>query len=1001
MRKTKEEKKQFKSKLKEYKLFLKSFNSYQMDQDQDKLKSMELFNDELIASKKFWYKRLTKKFQQIKYLVNKWNEYMHIISAFSYENYLQNIDHLLPTDEIKNFETLDFLVSNHIINKQTCDFIKCMNEIKIYNDDIKQQYKLFKQYSIDINDFNKMEYLNQNYQQMLRDKSQKLKEELHKYKKCFYDFNIMLNIETFIRNHNLLYLQASIRNDLFDNINGKSLDKEQREAILKDENALLVIAGAGSGKTLTICGKIKYLLEKEHINPNDILCLSYSVKSVNDLRQKLNLINSELEVSTFHSLGLKILNTAEHKVQNVDDQFDNRIEEYFRTEITSKPEMMKKVIDFCGLYLNNYYKGVIEEQIDAVNDSKSDNFKTQREALKSLGNTNNKITLKKEKVKSYEELIIANYYFINGINYEYEQPYKIDLGTSEKRQYKPDFYLRDYDIYHEHYGIDKNGRNGRFSETENIKYNEIKEWKEQIHLQYKTKCINTFSYEFKEGNIFKHLDEHLQRHNVKFRKLNDAEILDCWNSNYQGWDFSIFIHIMKHFLSLYKGKYENEYGFNELLKKCSYNSDCKRTTLFLEIAKDIYLYYKNLLNSLNRIDFDDMILKSINVIKTVDKSLFNYKYIIVDEFQDISHSRIKLLKNLIHRSDAKLFAAGDDWQSIYSFNGCDINIFLDFKHHFPSGEISKITTTYRNSQELQDIAVYFVTKNQNQIKKNIKSNITLENPIKVAFYYENKMHQCLDYVLDNIELKNPNASVLLLGRNNSDIEYYLNEDFKIKGNNNSKIMKLSSNKYKDFDIKFATVHGSKGLEDEFVVIINANDAATGFPNKIEDDSIINLVLDKAQGYDFDEERRLWYVALTRTKSYTYVIADMKKPSVFLREIYNACDIIFPQEKKNSQNIITKLKSFPCKECNQGELLGNFFKDYYKCNMCRCTIKATDLINPEFCGRCGDYLIWYEKKDGSHFQKCRSYKKCQPKQKSYNYKYTSNKKFRKGKKAFYH
>ena len=95
----------------------------------------------------------------------------------------------------------------------------------------------------------------------------------------------------------------------------------------------------------------------------------------------------------------------------------------------------------------------------------------------------------------------------------------------------------------------------------------------------------------------------------------------------------------------------------------------------------------------------------------------DFKYIIVDEYQDISRQRFDLTKALSEVCDAKIIAVGDDWQSIYAYAGARIELFTQFKKAMGYGEELKITKTYRNAQEVIDIAGGFIQQNESQLKK--------------------------------------------------------------------------------------------------------------------------------------------------------------------------------------------------------------------------------------------------------------------------------------------
>ena len=246
------------------------------------------------------------------------------------------------------------------------------------------------------------------------------------------------------------------------------------------------------------------------------------------------------------------------------------------------------------------------------------------------------------------------------------------------------------------------------------------------------------------------------------------------------------------------------------------------------------------------------------IYSTKEPKNMKYKYIIVDEFQDTSYIRYKLLKSIITETRAKLICVGDDYQSIYRFNGCDIDMFINFKKYFGYTKILKINNTYRNSQELINVAGTFIMKNKNQIYKKLRSNKHTNKPIIISYksVYE---------ILDILVLKY--KSILILGRNNLDINMFKEKKFV----------------YKDCHIKCMTIHSSKGLEDECVVLLNVVDDPLGLPSKIKNFEILNYVSINGT-YPYDEERRLFYVALTRTKNEIYILTQKNNESIFIKEL---------------------------------------------------------------------------------------------------------------------
>ena len=288
----------------------------------------------------------------------------------------------------------------------------------------------------------------------------------------------------------------------------------------------------------------------------------------------------------------------------------------------------------------------------------------------------------------------------------------------------------------------------------------------------------------------------------------------------------------------------------------------------------LYNYYNNYMVENNLIDFEDIINKCHELLEN-KKVLIEYDYIIVDEFQDISLNRYKLIEKITKISNSKIIAVGDDWQAIFSFAGSDINLFNKFSEE---AKILKITNTYRNSQQLIDIAGSFIMKNNSQIKKHLRSGKKLNNAINIYGYFNNV--RCLCYVLDKLVLEyGINQKILLIGRYNFDIVKYIDNKKILKSNN-----KIIYSKYPCLDITFLTAHASKGLGYDNVIVLNANKGEYGFPSLKKTDKLKKAILNNEEQYLYAEERRLFYVALTRTKNKVYILYKCFNKSIFVKEL---------------------------------------------------------------------------------------------------------------------
>ena len=448
-----------------------------------------------------------------------------------------------------------------------------------------------------------------------------------------------------IYKHNKSFLYDKVNKDYI--INNIKLDIHQKEAIYTNEDSLLILAGAGSGKTLTIQGKIKYIVEELNIKESEILCISFTNKTVLELKNK---ISYKIDIFTFHKLALEIIG------------------DYNKSYTLESSDYLKYVIDEIFLSICNN-----------ISD-------------KTLNSLNNEISS-----------------FIN---------------------------------------------------------------------------------------LFK-------------------------NNNYD----LLFL--------------------NKLIRK--------NKNKMLRVIKSIYLLYQEELDSTLSIDLNDVINLAISLIRKYGFKRY-YKYIIIDEYQDISLNRFNLINEIKKACNSYIFAVGDDFQSIYKFTGSKINFIVNFKKYFKNSKILRLRNTYRNSNELIKLATRFIMKNRNQLRKKLCSNKTLFKPVKIIYYSKNmdiKVNKVLEVLGDNY---------LILGRNTYD--------------------RNMLDKSKEYN--YMTMHKSKGLEVDNVLIINLTSNYNGFPSK-ERNSVTNLILKKDK-YQFEEERRLFYVALTRTRNYVYLFVDKDNPSIFIKEL---------------------------------------------------------------------------------------------------------------------
>ena len=697
-----------------------------------------------------------------------------------------------------------------------------------------------------------------------------------------------------------------------------------------------------------------------------------------------NKLGYNIQATTFHKLGLDILKEANHKVYDVKDDMRKFFEEYFSTKINNNKNMLSNLIDFFAYYLelpadlNNFDSlGKMYEHEKSMDlETVKSKYDKSSYLNKTTSKAEIKVTLNQEKVKSLQEVKIANYLFLHGIKYEYESLYPHQDQKGNKRAYHPDFYLPEYDIYIEHFGVNENNKCPWLPPIEEEKYIEDMLWKKGLHKQNNTKLLCTYSYYFSKGILFEKLEELLKENGVEFKEIN---LEDVFNAVYvtQGKKyFSEFITLCCTFISLFKS---SGYQLSDLdclqYKSSKYNNVYfqNRLKVFKDIIRVLLVEYEQYLKDSEAYDFSDMINLSTKVIKEGFK-VYPYKYVIIDEFQDISFARYKLIKAILDQTNAKLMCVGDDWQSIYRFAGSDINLFTSFEEYFGYTKVMFIEKTYRNSQELIDVVGNFITKNPQQIEKKLKSDKSINNPIAIYHYYGDNYKPELKKMMDDlINEFGTSSSILLLGRTIYDFEM-----LKDSGLFYGKDIENIHYKYSpDVLITFMTVHKAKGLEADNVILLNFENSVLGFPNKIADDPMLEIVLNKPDQYLYAEERRLLYVALTRTKNKSLILCNGDSPSEFKNDLASLNNVIMKDEIASGKDT-----EVLCPKCKTGHLIKRINeqtgKEFIGCSnypKCDYTVNSTKAVeNKRICPKCGGFLSLKTGKYGP-FYGCSNYPNC--------------------------
>lgn len=682
-------------------------------------------------------------------------------------------------------------------------------------------------------------------------------------------------INRLVKQHNegIITFLLDTHKEFFDHCLKYPLDKQQRRSIVSEEENCLVVSSAGSGKTSSIVGKVKYLTEIKKINPQNILLISYTNKAAAELTERMGIAG--LRGYTFHKLALDIIGQTTGQKPSIYENTDALFVKIYH-ELLNDKKFKKSVIEYFIDYQTP------EKEWEKRKNERRQQLSEQKEVR--LKATFPDMDGKTVYVRSEQEQKICFALSSLSVKFRYEEPYEHPLVDEMHSQYKPDFSIyfeqggETKRIYLEHFGVDEHGLvpiwfakdRGITYEEANQKYNDGITWKKAAHEKFGTKLLTTSSADFHYSYIREKLKTLLEKADVSIQEKTDAELYNMVlppNSKHE----KAFIRLVVTFVTLIKSSCKS---VDEVLRQTKNAGDERSTFIIKNIFQPVYKRYIEELANINQIDFTDAILQATDICRSSHP--VKYDYIIVDEFQDISVDRYNFLKVLREGNPpARLYCVGDDWQSIYRFSGSDMALFNQFSDYFGQTEINKIETTYRFGEPLVSLSSQFIQRNEAQIKKNIHPfNPQVKTELQFCDYERRDYCNVIGQLVASIPL---DKSVFLLGRYSFD-DYYLSFMYKSVKEGNRFFYIIGDRK-----IEFLTVHKSKGLEADYVIILQCNKDTYGFPSLVSDDPVLNYVLTTSDQYPYGEERRLFYVAITRAKVKTYILYDRRFPSVFVDE----------------------------------------------------------------------------------------------------------------------
>ncbi|WP_161937872.1 UvrD-helicase domain-containing protein [Serinicoccus chungangensis] len=655
----------------------------------------------------------------------------------------------------------------------------------------------------------------------------------------------------------------------FDTIESSPLTDEQARAVVTYDNRVNVIAAAGSGKTSVMVARAAYAVSRGLTKPEEIVLLAFNRDAATELQTRIRrrfaaagLPAEGVEATTFHAFGLKVIGRATGRKPTVAPWLTNNDDDL---GVLSEIVAELKDSDSHFRYAWDWFRLLLftRPDEDFTEPAAPDAWDHARRATgyRAMDGTT---------VKSEGERWVANFLYLHGVTYEYERPYTYDTADAEHRQYHPDFYYPDIDVWHEHWSLDADG-NPRPGWTD---YLDGMEWKRQLHQQHGTTLVETTWAEVMHGDGLSRLEKELVGHGIRLdwdpdrppargvEVVTDADMLRLVRT--------FMLHVKAN--SLDQQEVERRLGAGLLRNR-------RRASIFLDFYWPIHDAWQARLADGGYVDFEDVLVQAADHLES-GRYVSPHRLVMVDELQDASQARARLTRALVAQPGRHLLAVGDDWQSINRFAGADLSVVTGFHDQFGPGPTVHLTTTFRCHQSISHTAARFVMKNPAQVRKTVVS--VHDRPVDRAAHEGVQLRTVasaaevpgaigdfLTRLRDAIHggaLGADSVSVDVLGRYQQD-----------RG-----LMPHAAPP--EIRLAFRTIHSAKGLEADYVVIPNLSAGSYAFPSRIADDPVLALAMTGGDTYPHAEERRLFYVALTRARRGVLLISPEYHPSPFVTEL---------------------------------------------------------------------------------------------------------------------
>lgn len=665
--------------------------------------------------------------------------------------------------------------------------------------------------------------------------------------------------------------------------NLSALNERQKEAVVSKDNRLLILAGAGSGKTKTLLQKLIYLIEEKGVSPSSILAITFTKNATNEMIDRLIISADEsgeyekqlfdkqksaadkdrerylqqkkykwidgLTVKTFHGFCYSILRNYgvsefDNKFRIIGDEKKDNEDELSRhvAPETVFEVMHKLLIEHCESteYLLQLKRYILDYVVDKIHLKQIDPKYLPKDGkfFTSLNGT---------KVRSKSEQFIADWLYRHSIKFEYEP-----LLNIKDFSFSPDFYIPDANLYIEHVSD---------------KSYPMKDKEEQFK-KGNLLLVKTYELMTRDSALFNHTLDKIIKNRLPhdYHKTLSVNFKEEFNGYHE--DVKEFVQQIIRITDMVK--FENTSA--DFILENAQKDQHERVRNFYELAIPIVKAYNHYCTDKSYLDFNDLITRSTLLLKHHEDISNKYKnkfqYILVDEFQDVNNLQVELIKLLL-TNNTQLFCVGDDWQSIYGFRGSNVSYIVEFEKHFSNAKTIKLNLNYRSTQNIVGASNEVIKHNKFKVDKEVQASKKSEH--KIVVYSGNKNDENIEYCVARVK------ELLQEGISNEEILFLYRR---------SKMYAPYYQRFRDENIRVQakTIHASKGLEAKVVFILGLTEGNGGFPDIWLEDRIYQIIKKSNHDLLMEEERRLFYVAITRAKDKLFLISEKGNESSFIKEI---------------------------------------------------------------------------------------------------------------------